>query len=552
MLRAIKNIMYATVIDLALLSPMHAQALTQSQVDTDINNMLQSCGNGCNSAASLRALADIIVKAMFQQNVGAYIDPVALYSADTTGAVTTGSITSGSNQLTVASAATWSIGQSVAIAGAGPSGAELVTLIDNIVGSVFTIAANASSTVISQNVNHDDTASFASMISLAESTGSPGRMPCGLYNVTGANLLSIPSSILGVSANCVVIQNRGTTNDVFDVEWNWSIPSVTPGGQGGLLSDFAIVQAASVTPTAGYGLNFNVPGGGFCVNPALNGAHVERVNISGMFGGVSISSVLVGWFKDMSIYSTGSGQGIYYNNPPGCGDVLFDGIMMGGNTNTGFKIIASDTMTISNLKLNNGASITFAGVTTATWSNSSIYRVRIVNPSIEGVGAGTNPCAIDFGANGTSEVTITGGELAGYENAYCNGNNNINGASYNVLGYDNTVSGFGVLNIQWPAPVFSGCSSNGTVTPSSGARSGVVTMTCASQTMVMTFPPGSADNGWNCDVHDMSVPSNSILQSGYTAIVNMSTWPVGSPATAIFAGTTTGSSATLSYKCEPW
>jgi len=45
--------------------PAKAQ-LTQAQVIADINSMLLSCGNGCNTAASLRALLTIIVQSAFQ------------------------------------------------------------------------------------------------------------------------------------------------------------------------------------------------------------------------------------------------------------------------------------------------------------------------------------------------------------------------------------------------------------------------------------------------------------------------------------------------------
>jgi hypothetical protein len=47
-----------------LLSPAKAQ-LTQAQVNADINSMLTSCGNGCNTAATLRALLDIMAQATF-------------------------------------------------------------------------------------------------------------------------------------------------------------------------------------------------------------------------------------------------------------------------------------------------------------------------------------------------------------------------------------------------------------------------------------------------------------------------------------------------------
>ena len=51
----------------AFLSTAPAKAqLSQAQVDADINSMLLSCGTGCNTAASLRSLLDIMVTATFQ------------------------------------------------------------------------------------------------------------------------------------------------------------------------------------------------------------------------------------------------------------------------------------------------------------------------------------------------------------------------------------------------------------------------------------------------------------------------------------------------------
>jgi hypothetical protein len=50
---------------LSLLSPVAAQ-ITQTQTQAAINNQLTSCGNGCNTAATLRSLLDVLVTATFQ------------------------------------------------------------------------------------------------------------------------------------------------------------------------------------------------------------------------------------------------------------------------------------------------------------------------------------------------------------------------------------------------------------------------------------------------------------------------------------------------------
>lgn len=75
------------------------------------------------------------------------------YTEPTIRAITTGSITSGQATLTVASTATWAANQGIRVAGAGAAGADLVTTVSSIAGSVLTLAANASTTVTSAKVS---------------------------------------------------------------------------------------------------------------------------------------------------------------------------------------------------------------------------------------------------------------------------------------------------------------------------------------------------------------------------------------------------------------
>lgn len=67
--------------------------------------------------------------------------------------ITTGSITSGQATLTVASTLTWAANQGIRVAGAGTAGADLVTTVSSIAGSVLTLAANASTTVSNAKVS---------------------------------------------------------------------------------------------------------------------------------------------------------------------------------------------------------------------------------------------------------------------------------------------------------------------------------------------------------------------------------------------------------------
>ena len=144
---------------------------------------------------------------------------------------------------TVANPATWSVGQGIAVAGAGAGGAELVTSVTAINGDVFTLAENALTTVgPAAAVNHDDTAAFASAIALAQSTTPfrPIQLQAGTFNVTNVNTLTEAVTMFGAGSNATFIQNRGTANDVFDVTANVTF------------ADFFITQAAGITPTAGY------------------------------------------------------------------------------------------------------------------------------------------------------------------------------------------------------------------------------------------------------------------------------------------------------------
>jgi hypothetical protein len=79
-----------------LFSPAKAQ-LTQAQVTADINSMLTSCGNGCNTAATLRALLNIMGQATFfpatVQMLNAFPQPIVdlQTSVPTNGFYTSGS-----------------------------------------------------------------------------------------------------------------------------------------------------------------------------------------------------------------------------------------------------------------------------------------------------------------------------------------------------------------------------------------------------------------------------------------------------------------------------
>lgn len=88
--------------------------------------------------------------------------------------LTTGSISSGTNLLTVASATGWEgesgtlPGHGILIAGAGASGADLITEVISIAGLVFTLADNAGTPVAGARVQHDNSAAIQSAVDALE------------------------------------------------------------------------------------------------------------------------------------------------------------------------------------------------------------------------------------------------------------------------------------------------------------------------------------------------------------------------------------------------
>lgn len=107
------------------------------------------------------------------------------YKASGSATTTTGDITNATPTLTVASATSFAIGQGIRVAGAGVASADLVTTISNIAGTTFTLADNASTTVVGAVVSHDDTAAIQAAIDAAVTAGQPVYIPAGNYRVSG-------------------------------------------------------------------------------------------------------------------------------------------------------------------------------------------------------------------------------------------------------------------------------------------------------------------------------------------------------------------------------
>ncbi|PWT75511.1 MAG: hypothetical protein C5B59_08510 [Bacteroidetes bacterium] len=355
-------------------------------------------------------------------NPGGAVDPTLSYNASGSNTTTTGSITNGSHTLTVASAAGWSIGMGIAVAGAGAAGAELVTSVTNIVGTTFTLTAAASTTVVSAVVNHDDTAAIASAIA----SGFPVILPIGNFNITSGFTISNPIKFEGSGPGATIIWNRSTTADIFTVNYQITGGATTTTGHGAVIRNFEISQASGITPISGYAFNVaSASGAGHYVT----GLHIENIHMNNLWGGVKTGTGVIScWFRDLYMVSFVGGSGILYNTPIPGGDMHFSDIEMSG-TNTGVTIQQADTTTFTNIKMNSSG-LVFAAPTAA----SDIIRVRFVNFSIEGA----NP-SIDWGTHGTTQVQLIGGEC---DHGTNNSANNVNAM---VVGTNFSNSGVALL-----------------------------------------------------------------------------------------------------------
>lgn len=486
------------------------------------------------------------------QYPGNFIDPVYTMGADNTATATTGNITNGANSLTVASAASWSVGQGINVHNAASGGtAELgaagTGCVSGIAGLVFTIVTCGTSTPLNAScggacsaglaVNHDNGYAAAQAALLCASTLRPIQWQGGFYYVSGVTSFAAACAMRGAGLSLTNFYNRGTTNDVFDiVGTSFNFATATWG-------DFAINQAPGITPTAGYAINLT---GGVCATAASRIRMImSNVQIEGTYGGLFIDEGTVeSKFDHIFIYSTVGGRGLYFHVTTPCGDnsIMNSGVE-GAPGTTDFEMYSADTMTIDNIKLNGGSKFFIV---------HEAFGLRFVNPSMEATGTTGVACGIDFGSGASDfQVTITGGEIAGYQSAFCNTQNNVGGAASNVQLYGNGGAGGGsgttgnsTGNYQWPSPVVTGCTTNGTV--NGDALTGNVTMTCTAQAMLMTF---TTRNG--------AVPTNGQLCSLYHAngtLIPQTAYGVNNGpsynSTATFGALTTVGSEVLAYKCQ--
>lgn len=141
------------------------------------------------AGALLESTASAVQQA---KNLGLGIDVVRDFGASGSNASTTGSITSGSNVLTTTSVlADAANGQDISVAGAGASGALLVTTILAGAGTTtLYLVANAGTTVSDAAVTHDDTAAIQSAV-----TAAAGEDLCLIGQQSDVFIISSPITI---------------------------------------------------------------------------------------------------------------------------------------------------------------------------------------------------------------------------------------------------------------------------------------------------------------------------------------------------------------------
>lgn len=181
--------------------------------------------------------------AMIENNCIIHSDSTTIRSRYT---ATTGGITSGTDQLVVASASTWAVGDTIRVHGAGAAGAHLDTTVDGIAGTTFTLADDAGTTVVAEHVRH-----YAAGADAAYSA----------HRIRGNHV------VLNTTDPCVEMWTGGNI-----IESNAIIAPALNGGTGGITLGSVIQQ--TVTNNYIYGFNFGIEIGNMLI-PGFTGEYAE-------------------------------------------------------------------------------------------------------------------------------------------------------------------------------------------------------------------------------------------------------------------------------------
>jgi len=243
-------------------------------------------------------------------------------------------------------------------------------------------------------------------IQTACAAGETVQLGPGTYYVGKSNstiTVSAHCTILGWGQGSTVIQNEGTTNNVFTVNVN--------NGTGGAaaarapatrFTNFRVQQDPGVTPTAGYAFTVGIGNvsTGYTSNVFID--HVDMINTCG--GATFVPGALLDWLEDAEIIG-GTCRGLYINSQSPGGDLFIHHVLVGDDASdlVGIEINQSDVIEFDHVKLNaNYIKFDGGGLTD---------RVTFDDLSIEGVGS--MPCSIDFGSTGTipQQIEINGGKF---------------------------------------------------------------------------------------------------------------------------------------------
>lgn len=324
-------------------------------------------------------------------------DPINDWNASGSIITTTGSISSSSatTTLTVASAFGWSVGMGIDVAGAGTSGADLITSVTAISGNTFILAVAASTTVSGAVINHDDTAA----INAALVSGKAVHLRAGLYNITNQLLMPISNLFYGDGAlnlkDQITPQNLGTVIVDRSTTNNWL--NISSGSS--YVRDMSFETASGVTPTSGFAISIG--------NPSVRIANivVQNISIYGSAGGIQINThVAVSYIDNIYMITQGSSTtycAIYNYNGAPYGDVVFNAItalpVTNDNGGYGVYVVAADVNQYQNMKIN--------GYSDDLYINStSVANQFFADNSFEGATTGI------YIAGGTN-INFSGGEI---------------------------------------------------------------------------------------------------------------------------------------------
>ena len=209
-----------------LLAGLTAKVINQDVVSRSGDTLTGPLTLAAPPTAALHATNKAYVDAIATgQLAGVYL--ISSFNASGSAATTTGTISSGSNQLTVASAATFAVNQGIYIAGAGAGGANLITRITAIAGTTFTLATTASANVSNVKVQHDDTVAIQTALNTLENVHSLTLIfDNGYYRVNGPinpttnSILTVPFLTLMWGGTPRVLRMFGQTTLVADVVWH--------------------------------------------------------------------------------------------------------------------------------------------------------------------------------------------------------------------------------------------------------------------------------------------------------------------------------------------